>query len=54
MNKADITIMRIKACKDYKEAVGKILDPIKGFGYNLTNNERSFCLEVAKLYFRGE
>lgn len=51
MNKADITIMRIKSCKDMTDAVKKILDPVKGFGYKLTKNEQNFCLHYAKLYF---
>ena len=53
MNKAEITIMWIKNCKSYKEACEKINNPIEGFGYNLSSKERSYCLEIAKLYFQS-
>ena len=54
MNKMDITIMRIKACKTLEEACKKILNPIEGFGYKLTKNEIDLCLHYAKLYFGKE
>ena len=51
MNKADMTIIKIKACEGFNDAVKKILNPIDGFGYKLTKNEQDFCLHYAKLYF---
>lgn len=51
MNKAEITIMRIKNCETYEEACEKINDPIKGFGYNLSSNDRSYCLAIARMHF---
>ena len=54
MNKMDITIGHIEACKNYNEAYEKITDPIKGFGYKLTKNEVTLCLYYARLYFKKE
>ena len=51
MNKMDITIMHINACKDVNEAFDKLANPIKGFGYRLTKNEVTLCKHYAMLYF---
>ena len=51
MNKVDITISHIESCEDLQEALAKIQDPIKGFGYKLTKNEINFCRYYAFLYF---
>lgn len=53
MNKMDITIAHVQACKTLREAWDKISDPIKGFGYRLTKNEQYLCYHYAKLYFEG-
>lgn len=51
MNKMDITIMKIKACENLAEAIKKIENPIKGFGYKLTKNEITLCIHYARLFF---
>lgn len=51
MNKMDITIAHIKACKSAQEAFEKLYDPIKGFGYKLTKNEICLCMHFVKAYF---
>lgn len=54
MNKMDITIAHIERCESESEAWKKIDNPIEGFGYNLTKNEKTLCKHYAKLYFRGK
>lgn len=54
MNKMDITIAHIRACKTAEEAYRKITKPIEGFGYNLTKNEITLCLHYMKLYFENK
>lgn len=54
MNKMDITIMHVKACKDLKEACRKIDMPLEGFGYNLTKNEKTLLFYFARLYFGAD
>lgn len=52
MNKMDITIGHIEHCDNLSEALKKIYDPVKGFGYKLTKNEQTLCIYYAKLFFK--
>ena len=54
MDKMDITIGHIQACKDFEEAWHKLGDPVEGFGYKLTKNEVTLCMYYARLYFLGK
>lgn len=59
MNKADITIGHIDNFTNLDKAEKAIFDPVKHFGYNLTANERSYCIAYARALFalraeRGE
>ena len=51
MNKADITIARIRKCKDIGEAMYKVRNSLKEFGYKLNCTEQSFCFHYAELFF---
>ena len=59
MNKADITIGHLEHFKTLEEAINAIHNPAKHFGYNLTLNERTYCIAYVKVLFalrkeRGE